>query len=80
MGNILSAQFFEAATGAQPSIPAEIAAGEFQTLHGWLRQNIYQHGRKYTAAEVVQQATGQPLTIGPYLRYVRRKYGELDRL
>ena len=80
LGNILSAQFFEAATGAQPSIPAEIAAGEFQTLHGWLRQNIYQHGRKYTAAEVVQQATGQPLTIGPYLRYLRRKYGELYRL
>ena len=80
LGNILSAQFFEAATRAQPAIPAEIAVGEFQTLHAWLRQNIYQHGRKFTAAEIVQRTTGQPLIIAPYLRYLRRKYGELYRL
>ena len=29
---------------AHPEIPAEIAQGEFGTLHGWLRENIYQHG------------------------------------
>jgi carboxypeptidase Taq len=34
-----------AAVGAHPGIPAEIAAGEFGTLHGWLRQHVYQYGR-----------------------------------
>ena len=52
-GNILSAQFFAAALRAHPAIPAEIARGEFGTLHGWLRENIYQHGAKFTAAELV---------------------------
>src|SRR6185436_2695519 len=80
IGNVLSAQFFEGATRAHPQIGAEIAAGEFGTLHGWLKQNVYQHGRKYTAAELVERATGGPLSFEPYIRYLREKYGELYNL
>jgi carboxypeptidase Taq len=80
LGNILSAQFYEAATRAHPGIEREIAAGKFDTLHGWLKENIYQHGRKFTAAEIVQRATGKPMTIQPYVRYLRKKFGELYRL
>src|SRR4029078_10858552 len=36
LGNILSAQFFEAAVRAHPTIPDDIAAGRFYTLHGVL--------------------------------------------
>ena len=77
LGNILSAQFYEAALAAHPEIPAQIEQGEFGTLHGWLRDNIYTHGSKFTAAELVQRVAGGPLTIEPYLRYLRDKYGEL---
>jgi carboxypeptidase Taq len=77
IGNILSAQFYEAATRANPGIAGEIAAGQFGTLHGWLKDNVYQHGRMYTAVELVERATGGPLTFEPYIRYLRRKYGEL---
>jgi len=77
LGNILSAQFFEAALLAHPEIPAEIEEGEFGTLHGWLKENIYQHGSKYTATELVERATGGPMSIEPYIRYLRTKYGEL---
>jgi len=38
---------------------------------------VYVSGRKFTAAELIQRATGQPLTIEPYLRYLRQKYGAL---
>jgi len=79
LGNILSAQFYESATNARPEIETEISAGKFEALHDWLKENIYQHGRKFTAAELVQQATGQAMTIAPYVRYLRRKYGELYR-
>ena len=77
LGNIMSAQFYEAAQHAQPGILPEIAQGQFETLHGWLKDNIYQHGSKFTANEIVQRATGQALTIAPYIRYLRTKYGEL---
>ena len=77
LGNILSAQFFAAATRARPNLPAAIARGEFGALHGWLRENVYQHGAKFTAAELVERATGQPMTIEPYLAYLTGKYGPL---
>ncbi len=52
-------------------------AGQFDALHGWLTENVYQHGSKFTANEIIQRATGRPLSIEPYIRYLRTKYGEL---
>ena len=75
LGNILSAQLFEAATRSRPSIPHEIESGKFETLLGWLTEQVYRHGRKYRAPELVRRATGGPLTIEPYVRYLRTKYG-----
>ena len=59
---------------------AEIAAGEFGTLHGWLKQHVYQYGRIYTAPELIERTTGAPLSLDPYLRYLTGKYGELYKL
>jgi carboxypeptidase Taq len=80
LGNIMSGQIYEAALKAHPDIPEQIRAGEFGTLHHWLREQIYRHGSKFTAAEIIQQATGQPLSIDPYIAYLRRKYGEIYAL
>jgi carboxypeptidase Taq len=80
LGNVMSALFFHHALNAHPNIPAEIGQGEFGTLHGWLKENIYQHGSKFTANELIERVTGGPLTIEPYIRYLRTKYGELYEL
>lgn len=80
LGNLLSAQFFAAAKAAHPQIDAEIGRGEFATLHGWLRENIYAHGSKYTTDELVRRAAGGALSIEPYMAYLRQKYGELYAL
>jgi carboxypeptidase Taq len=80
IGNILSAQFYAAAVKAHPGIPHEIEQGEFATLHAWLRQHVYQHGRKYKPDELIERATDGPMSMKPYLAYLRAKYGELYRL
>jgi carboxypeptidase Taq len=80
IGNILSAQFYAAAIKAHPDIPNEIATGEFCTLHDWLRTHVYQHGRKFKPTELVERATGGAMNSGPYLCYLRGKYGEFYRL
>ncbi len=80
LGNILGTQFFEAAVRSHPEIPGEIEQGELSTLHRWLVDNIYRHGSKFTAAELVERVTGGPLSIEPYLRYLGQKYGELYSL
>jgi len=77
LGNILSAAFWQAANTAHPEIAEQIAQGQFDTLRGWLRERIYQHGSKFTAPMLVEQVTGAPLTIDPYIGYLKDKYGEL---
>ncbi|HEY0603439.1 MAG TPA: carboxypeptidase M32 [Herpetosiphonaceae bacterium] len=80
LGNIMSAQLMDAAVKANPAIPSEIESGEFNTLHGWLKENLYQHGAKFTAAELMQKVTGSELSTEPYVRYLRSKFGELYQL
>jgi carboxypeptidase Taq len=80
IGNILSAQFFAAARRTHPHISGEIASGHFDTLRGWLTENIYRHGRTLTPAKIVTRATGNPMATAPYLAYLRGKYGDLYRL
>jgi carboxypeptidase Taq len=77
LGNILSAQFFSAACRAHPEIPAEIAQGRFATLHAWLRENLYRQGSRYTPDETIRRASGQTITIEPYMEYLWGKYGPL---
>ncbi len=77
LGNILSAQFFDAAVSAHPEIRKQVAQGEFGTLHSWLKTNLYQHGSKFTPTEVVVRATGKPMSVEPYLAYLWAKFQPL---
>ncbi|TFG72752.1 MAG: carboxypeptidase M32 [Anaerolineales bacterium] len=80
LGNILTAQFYQAAVLAHPEIPNEITQGKFNTLLSWLQTNIYRHGSKYTAPELIERVTGDTLQVGPYIQYLTTKYGELYAL
>ena len=74
IGNVLSVQFFEAARAALGDLEGQIAAGAFEPLHGWLREHVYQYGRRLPPMALVEQATGRPLAVEPYLDYLRGKY------
>jgi len=77
VGNVLSAQLFAAAVRARPEIPDEIGRGNFGPLRGWLSENVYRHGRRYEPDELIERATGAPLSAAPYLDYLREKFGAL---
>jgi carboxypeptidase Taq len=80
LGNVLGAQFYAAALQAHPEIPDQIRQGEFDTLHHWLKENIFRHGRKFTASELVERVTGGPMRVEPYVDYLRDKFGQLYSL
>lgn len=80
LGNILSAQFYNQAVQAHPEIPAQVGQGQFDALHNWLKENIYRHGSKFTAPELIERVTGGPIRIEPYIAYLREKYGDLYAL
>ncbi|HNT55297.1 MAG TPA: carboxypeptidase M32 [Anaerolineaceae bacterium] len=77
LGNIMSAMFFDAALAAHPEIPNQVQEGKFEILRSWLGENIYKHGRKYTANELLERVTGGSLRVGPYINYLHDKYSQL---
>ncbi|MBK8020397.1 MAG: carboxypeptidase M32 [Chloroflexi bacterium] len=80
IGNLISAQFYEAALQAHPEIETEIGQGKFDTLLQWSRDNIHKPGSKYTANELIERVTGASLQVAPLIRYLKNKYGELYSL
>ena len=80
IGNILGAQFYDYALKEHPEIPAQIENGKFDTLLNWLKENIYLHGAKFTAPELVEKVTGGPISIEPYIHYLKTKYRQLYQL
>ena len=77
LGNLYAAQFFDAASEEVPAIEAEMEAGKTDALLAWLREQIHQHGRKFTPDEIVQRATGRPLDHEAFIRYVTAKFSDV---
>ncbi len=77
LGNLYAAQMFERIQTDIPKIWDEVEAGNFGVLLNWLRKNVHQIGRRKTAPELIQDLTGSPLQPDAFLKYLRRKYGEL---
>ncbi|MGI9014837.1 MAG: carboxypeptidase M32 [Phycisphaerales bacterium] len=73
LGNMYCAQFFEAAKKAIPDLLQQFERGEFNTLKGWLNENIHQHGRRYLPEELCQRVTGKPLSADPLMRHLESK-------
>ena len=74
LGNVVSGQLWEQANAAIPDLPEQFEQGEFDALSGWLGENLWRHGRKFTPRELVERITGGGLDSEPYLRYLRGKY------
>jgi carboxypeptidase Taq len=77
LGNVIAAQLWEAAHTAIPDLDDQIEQGRFMQLREWLREHVHRHGRKYSAAEVVERATGKPIEVGPYVTYLTDKFRRL---
>ena len=77
LGNVVSLQIWERLATELPDLDEQFARGEFGQLRGWLRENLYRHGRKFTPQETLEQLTGGGLDPAPYVRYLRRKVAEI---
>lgn len=76
-GAILAAQLYTTASTEIEAFDAKIRRGEFEDLRHWLTENVYSHGQRYTASELVERATGEELTAKYYTDYVKEKYNRI---
>jgi carboxypeptidase Taq len=73
LGNLYAAQLWETINEQIPDLDQQMSKGEFSALLTWLRENIHQHGRRFSAAQICQRATGKPLEADPLMRHLERR-------
>ncbi|MEK7310706.1 MAG: hypothetical protein AAB382_01935 [Chloroflexota bacterium] len=71
--------FYRAINKAQamPDLYEQFERGEFMALREWLRENLHRYGRKFTPKETLQKLVGSGISVGPYVRYLQSKLGEI---
>lgn len=79
LGNLYGAQYFEAARRDLGDLDGQFAAGDFQPLLGWLRDKVHRHGRRHSAAQLCERATGRPLEAAPLLTHLTAKVEALGQ-
>lgn len=74
LGAMYAAQLFNAAKKALPQLENDIGQGNFNALFDWLRQNIWQHGSRFTTSELIVNATGEDLNPLYFRKHLESRY------
>jgi carboxypeptidase Taq len=74
VGAVIASQLWESLREDLADLDDDLRRGEFGRLTGWLRTNVHALGAKMSVPDLVQHATGRPLSVAPHLRYLERKY------
>ncbi len=77
LGTMTAAQLTRTAAAELGDLEELFARGEMGRLLGWLRRSVHQHAAFYTAAELVEKATGRPLSPADLLADLRQNAAEI---
>jgi carboxypeptidase Taq len=77
LGNVYGAQLWATLRRLQPDLDDYLAAGDFEVVLTWLRQNIHGRGRMDLPGMLIEQVTGEPPNSRYLVEYLNAKYGAL---
>jgi carboxypeptidase Taq len=77
IGNLYSALLWERIRVDLPAIEAQVEAGDFAPLLGWLREKVHRPGYLMEGEDLITHVTGSGLTHEPFMAYLWAKYGDL---
>jgi carboxypeptidase Taq len=76
VGSVVAAQL-NAAVREDLDVDGLVREREFEPIWEWMTEHVHQYGQRYETSELVEVATGEPLTADYFVEYVREKFGEL---
>jgi carboxypeptidase Taq len=77
MGNLLSYQIWDTLKQEIPDVDAQMEAGDYSAILGWLTREIYSRARSQTPKDIIKAVTGRPIDPKPYLDGLSAKYRDL---
>jgi carboxypeptidase Taq len=76
IGAVIAAQLFETLRAHVPDLDERIARSDFTGVTSWLATHVHAEGARLSPQDLLQQATGKPLSAAAELRYLETKYLE----
>ncbi|HTA35341.1 MAG TPA: carboxypeptidase M32, partial [Solirubrobacteraceae bacterium] len=70
LGCLIAAQLWETIERDLGSREEDLRRGEVLPIQMWLAEHVHRYGRRLDTLPLVERATGQPLAVEPFLRYV----------
>ncbi|MEY3313117.1 MAG: carboxypeptidase M32 [Ignavibacteria bacterium] len=73
LGKLYAAMEWKKIKEDMPNVMHDIAQGEFSGILSWLRTNIHAYGKTAKPGEIIQNATGHPLSEQEFVNYAYAK-------
>jgi len=70
LGCLIAAQLWEAMQAELGPLEDDLRRCEVAPIQAWLAERVHRHGRRLDTTPLVMAATGGPLEVEPFLRYV----------
>ncbi|WP_010241360.1 carboxypeptidase M32 [Clostridium arbusti] len=77
LGNLYGAQFLNKMKSDISNIYQEIAKGNLNVIHKWLKDNIHKYGCIYTPTELINKVTGEELSSKYFIQYLNEKFKKI---
>jgi carboxypeptidase Taq len=74
LGAMYAAQYFAAIRTAVPDLDARIASGDLAPIFSWLETNIWSQASRWETPELIERATGAPLSASHFETHLRSRY------
>lgn len=76
LGALIAAQLRKALQKERPSLSDEIQRGDFRPTILFLTEKVHVHGRRYSASDLIPQATGKKLGVEDFKEHLKERYVE----
>lgn len=74
LGAMYAAQYFAAIRTQLPDLDARIAAGDLAPIFAWLDKNVWSQASRWETPELIERATGAPLSASHFEKHLRTRY------
>ncbi|MDG6224222.1 MAG: carboxypeptidase M32 [Candidatus Thermoplasmatota archaeon] len=74
LGNLYSAQIYNAILRDMPDLGSRVASAEFAPILSWLRERIHSKGKLYPPKVLIEKATGSAPDADHFIRYLKEKF------
>ena len=74
MSHIMAATLHEKLYADMNDMTNMVAYGDLKPINQWLKTNIHQKGKSVGTVELIQQVTGEKLSVRPLLTHLERRY------